>query len=511
MLFRSRRNNGEFEPIGDFEFIRDLIIGDLELKRTASFQSIQKGKDDLIHRNFTKIILIDVVDAKPADGDFPTIISLQYQVKPKFKDGLSPDADKPFKTEILRLPTTINPTQTPKLIAAGIALSPYLRNEEYSATEVRTRFLWLEFDKPPLDKNDSIFCRVLAYSPDQLISNNHPSLMEIPQESPLSLDPEYIRVATPDSSQDDNGLEAMQRMEKSTDDKRYFYLLPLPAGLHHESVELFGMFTYEFRYGHTNEIWSTAQGRFGRALRVAGLQHPAPSLSSMVNRNEKIISVNAPYATAVYKGKNVTSSPPKTSIWALLYAQVKQADGLDFRNILLSELQLKPLKRKNFEELYKSIGISLEKQNEVNKRKKLPTINITKELVTQNVYQQMAWDKESPRHAFGRWTNQEVDEMLRLYGLPINSSLSVICVEVFGQITNAFEHIDNFDNNKDAIVEEASQVFNYNVANELNRTLKKVVPPPASGSIDPLNSQLGLFRILRTSPLTEVPFICTSE
>ncbi len=506
-----RRNNGEFKEIGDFKFTKDLIIGDLELKRTASFQSIQKGKDGLIHRDFTKIIFIDVVDAKPFDGDFPSIISLQYQVEPKFKDGLSPKADEPFKTEILRLPVTINPTQTPKLIAAGIALSPYHRNLEYSATEVRTRFLWLEFDNPPLDKNDSIFCRVLAYSPDQLISNNHPSLMEIPQESPLSLDPEYIRVVTPDSSQDNNGLEAMQKMEKSTDDKRYFYLLPLPPGLHHESAELFGMFTYEFRYGHTKEIWSTAQGRFGRALRVAGLQHPAPSLSSMVNRNEKIISVNAPFATAVYNGKNVTASPPNTSIWALLYAQVKQADGLDFRNILLSELQLKPLKRKNAEELYKSISISLERQNEVNKRKDLPTINITHELIKQNVYQQIAWDKESPRQAFGRWTNQEVDEMLRLYGLPINSSLSVICVEVFGQITNAFEHIDNFDDNKEAIIEKTSQVFNYDIANGLKHTLKKVAHPPESGPIDPLNSQLGLFRILRTSPLTEVPFICTSE
>ncbi len=488
-----------------------VTIGDLELKRTASYQAIQKNKDNTIRRDYTRIIFIDVVDSKPADKDFPTTIGLEYQVEAKFRKGHNPKADKTFKSRPVLLPTTINPTQTPKLIAAGVALSPYHRNKEYSATEVRTRFLWLEFDKEPLDKNDGLFCRVLAYSPDQLISNNHPSLMEIPQESPLSLDPEYIRVVTPDSSQDDNGLEAMQMMEKSNDEKRFFYLLPMPPGLHHESAELFGMFTYEFRYGHTDAIWSTAQGRFGRALRVSGLQHPAPSISCMLNRNEKIISVNSPFATAVYQGKNVTASPPNTSIWALLYAQVKQADDQDYRNILLSELQLKPLKRKNAEELYNSFNISLEKQNEEYKRKELPTITITKELLKQNVYQQMAWDKESPRNAFGRWTNQEVDELLRLYGLPINSPLSVLCVEVFGQITNAYKHIENFEANKDAFVEKTSLVFNEEVAYALKKNLKKAKSPKAPAPIDPLNSQLGLFRILRTSPLTKVPFICTTE
>ncbi|MBK6877977.1 MAG: hypothetical protein IPG99_16405 [Ignavibacteria bacterium] len=118
-----------------------------------------------------------------------------------------------FETKSVELPTTINPTQTPKLVAAGIALSPYLRNTKYSETEARTRYLWLEFDNLPLDKHDDLFCRVLAYSPDQLISNNSPSLMKTPFEPPLSLDPEYIRVVTPDSGHDHNGLDAMQRMQ----------------------------------------------------------------------------------------------------------------------------------------------------------------------------------------------------------------------------------------------------------------------------------------------------------
>ncbi len=484
------------------------FIGDLELKRTASFQAIQKGKDGLIHREYTRIVLIDVVDDKPPTGELPDTFELQYSVQPYFKSG---DFTKQntFETEPIELPTTINPSQTPKLIAAGMALSPYNRNEKYSVTEGRTRYLWLEFSELPFDeKRDALFCRVLAYSPDQLISNNHPSLMEIQKEPPLPLDPEYIRVITPESGHNHSGLEAMQKMEKSTDTDRHFYLLPLPPGLHHESPELFGMFTYEFRYGHTDKLWSTAQGRFGRALRVAGLQHPAPTLTCMLNHDENEISVNAPYAIAVFNGKNVTASPPHTSIWALLYAQVKQADGLDYRNILLNEMELKPQAKRSFRELIPAVKFSLEQKNELLKEKGLPTLQITNEVVQQNAVQQIAWEKESAKQAYGEWKNSDVNIMLDLYGLPRSSSLSVLCVEVFDHITNAFEHMDNFRNNAKEFVEETSLVFNETIAGQVSKSVLDINNPPPKNPIDPLNSQLGLFRILRTSPLVEVPFVC---
>ena len=487
------------------------FIGDFELKKIASFQAIQEGTDKLIHREYTKIILIDVVDNKPAKGDLPDTIELQYTLEPKFRTGHTPLVDKPFESKPLLLPTTINPTQTPKLIAAGIALSPYHRNKKYSASEVRTRYLWLEFDKEPQDEHDSIFARVLAYSPDQLISNNSPSLMDIPNEAPLTLNPELIRVVTPDSAHDHSGLEAMQKMEKSIEVDRHFYLLPLPPGLHHESPELFGMFTYEFRYGHTDKIWSTAQGRFGRALRVAGLQHPAPALTCLLNRDEKIISVNAPYATAVFEGKDVTASPPHTSMWALLYAQVKQADGLDFRNILLNELELKPQAKKHPKEISEDIRFDLLEKNKILKEKGFPLVNITPELVHQNTYQQIAWEKESKKEAYGRWSNKDVNEMLDLYGLPIDSPLSVVCVEVFGHITNAFEHMDNLQRNQDEFIEKTAVVFDTNLAAHVAKSFHQKDQEPSKQIIDPLNSQLGLFRILRTSPLTEVPFICCTE
>ena len=119
------------------------FIGDLELKKVASFQAIQKGKDGLIHREYTNIVLIDVVDNKPAEGQLPKTLELQYSIEPRFRPGHAPLVNNPFETLPIELPTTINPSKTPKLIGAGVALSPYNRNEKYSATEVRTRFLWL--------------------------------------------------------------------------------------------------------------------------------------------------------------------------------------------------------------------------------------------------------------------------------------------------------------------------------------------------------------------------------
>ena len=198
--------------------------------------------------------------------------------------------------------------------------------------------------------------RARATRPISCISNNSPELLVTPDEPALPIDPEPIRVITFNQSNDDAGLDAMQPMEMSNGadkDADRFYLLPLPAGLHPESPEMFGFFTYEIRVGHyryTDTIGRhqpretpcgrAPQGRFGRVLRVPGIQHPAPTLTCIVNRDEEKLYVTAPYAVAVHNGKNVTADPPRTEIWALLYAQVKQADNKEFRNILLDDLVL---------------------------------------------------------------------------------------------------------------------------------------------------------------------------
>jgi hypothetical protein len=118
-----------------------------------------------------------------------------------------------------------------------------------------------------------------------------------------------------------------------TESSRHF-LLPLPEGLTSDSPGLFGFFTYELRVGHKLG-WCTAQGRFGRPLRVTGVQHPAPTLQCAVSRDRRGIQVSAPFADPVNNGGSLRPFPPVTQLWVLLYAQVHQADDADMRNLLL--------------------------------------------------------------------------------------------------------------------------------------------------------------------------------
>jgi hypothetical protein len=94
------------------------------------------------------------------------------------------------------------------------------------------------------------------------------TLLPDPAEPPRPLDPELIRSVAPGQSNDLAGLNAMQKLVRSPSSDRH-YLIPLPDGLNAESAELFGFFVYELRLGHDGSRWSTAQGRFGRPLRVA--------------------------------------------------------------------------------------------------------------------------------------------------------------------------------------------------------------------------------------------------
>jgi len=226
-----------------------------------------------------------------------------------------------------------------------------------------------------------------------------------------------------------------------------------------------------------------------------------------------MVSVTAPYAKAVFKGRNVTASPPRTILWALLYAQVKQADGLDYRNILLNEKELKTIAKRSMKNREINVRKSLEDQNVVLKKKNLPLVEITDELIHKHIFQQIALEKEGSKQAFGRWGNKEVNDMLDLYGLPHDSPLSVLCVEVYGQITNIFEHIDDFGEEKvkTEFLENTSLTFGHEAAGQMTKNIYKAQAPGEKDPADPLNSQLGLFRILRTSPLTEVPFICIKE
>jgi hypothetical protein len=495
----------------------NVIAGDIEVVRTASFDALDQPR-----RDASRIVFIDAVEPKkaaPGNGgapDFPDTIELTYTLDVHFKPEHGQQADPPVPLE-LRLPITTPPVQVPRIVSAGIALSPYVRNERYSASEARKRHLWIEFDEPVKDPQDTLFARVLAVAPDQLLSNNDPELLAAPEEPVLPIDPEYIRVVTPGATNDLAGLRAMQPMEKSTSSDRH-YLLPLPPGLHAEADEMFGFFTYEFRLGHYRDpnsgemVWTTAQGRYGRRLRVTGIQHPAPTLTCMPNRDDEKLWVSAPYAVAVHEGKNVTADPPRTELWALLYAQVKQADNRDYRNILLDD---RPLDWRIQVETKKDVKI-LEKHtdDQLQVLRSVAFRNFKYEISAASFTNYLKLvdfstkNKDATRYGTAIWTQNEVTQLLRNLGLPLASPLSVLVVETLPHITKLREHISRLD--KPRTVEAAEslvadvQAFRRDIDASAALLSRAVIVESPS----PVSDELGQHRILRTSPLTEVPEIC---
>jgi len=437
-------------------------VGYIRLATSANFVALQNPD-----RTHSDLIFIDAVEPKPLLGKFPDTIQLQYTITPQFL--AAPKADQPLMLN-LELPVTTPPAQIPVLASAGIALSPYKELNNYSATEPRDKYLWLEFQETPSDPNDSFFIRLLNYAPDPLLSKMSTDLLINTQEPALPIDPELIRVISSGNDTDDEaGLDAMQLMVTSEKSRKHF-LIPLPPGLNSASPELFGMFTYEIRAGHyqlahTNPaktLWSTAQGRFGRPLRITGVQHPAPGLFCMVNRNEIELTVSAPHAVAVLNGVNVTARPPRTEIWALLYAQVMQADGKKFRNILLGDKVL---------------------------------VKFAKDVET---------NSDAVVYSACSWLNTEVEQMLAALGLTLDSSLSVLCVEMMPRPETYL-----------AITEEFAEAVAQPSKYALSDYIKVETPTINTGSVatvvDPLGQGLGQFRILRTSPLTAVPFVCCTD
>jgi hypothetical protein len=340
---------------------------------------------------------------------------------------------------------------------------------------------------------------MLAYSPDPLLSRWNADMFEAPVEPALPINPEEIRVISPDHTDDRSGMNAMTELIRATD-SRYHYLVPLPPGLHPASAELFGFFTCEFRVGH-KKGWSTAQGRFGRALRTTGVQHPAPQLFCVVNRNEKHIMVTAPFAQTVFNGADVTSRPPRTTLWALLYAQVKRADDEAYRNILLNDRILL-------------------RQRIRSKKKKSSDIDINTDAV---------------QYGITGWKNKEVIKILQLYGLPPDSSLSVLVVEMLptydkfiGRNDSAKlnEVMEGNRNNLEEMLKDGMAIRQFKSAlsnsihqaairqhdleNEFQNQLEEEYINEAQQQemIRPLTDQLGTQRILRTSTLVPVPQVC---
>jgi hypothetical protein len=99
-------------------------------------------------------------------------------------------------------------------------------------------------------------------------------------------------------------------------------------------------------------------------------------------------------------------------------------------------------------------------------------------------------------------------------GLPVSSSLSVLCVEMMpGQ--------DTYVDMVSTITDTSSSYKSTAATASIASNARQARPPAAAGNQNtfmadaattdnsfPLSGQLGNFRILRTSPLTPVPFVC---
>jgi hypothetical protein len=421
---------------------------------TLTFPTAVGGsaRGDLTHpadRSTTRLVFLDAISPDPAPGAFPRVINPVYAVTAHFTSA--PALQQSFST--LRLPITTPPAQTPKIVSTGIVESPYLAATDYSSTALRTRFLWIEFDAPIADTaDDTYFGRVLAYGPDPLLAITlEPDTAPLTDpEPPLAIDPEPVRVIFAGQDSDLSGLDAMTPLIPATASAGIpdglHYLLPLPPGIAPDALELFGFWTYEFRVGHST-LWSTAQGRFGRPLRAAGIQHPPPTLTCTTWRNAAGVSATAPYATTLLNGQpalNLELGDPQTALWFMLYAQVTQTDGASQRNILLG----------------RQVGTLLP-QTVGGKPSTTPH--------SQN---------REPRGT-ASFTAAAIAGVLAQLGLPASAPLSILCVELLpGPLRSSSPLLGNATGA--ATLDQA----------------------------DPLGAQLGQRRILRTSPLTAVPAIC---
>lgn len=421
-------------------------VGRVNLPGVVSQLAVQPTGDPA-QRDQTDLIFFATVDSTTGVGEFPDVTNTNWTLNATFTGAPTSGVDL-WKGSVT-LPITLNPRQTPKLVSAGIAESPYLADAQYSSTQQRQRALWLELDAPPADPNDEFFFRVLAYGPDPLLVSQ-PRDLAAQTEPSLPIDPEWIRMIAAGDTNDDAGVGAMTLLTAAQSPldsagKAVHYLVPLPESLSASALELFGFWTIELRAGHS--LWSTAQARYGRSLRVSGVQFPPPPLAVSVDRAvapaAPAVVATASLAQTLYDGISLTDPvSPQTEVWFLLYAQVQRVDGLAWRNILLEKRR----------------GTSKSGADKIK-----PYQNSTASSVVIPV-----------RATF---TQTDIESRLKQWQLPANTPTSVLAVELFNGEANVISRDD------------------VKIATAIEQE-------------DPLGAQLGARRILRVSPLTAVREVC---
>lgn len=198
---------------------------------------------------------------------------------------------------------------------------------------------------------------------------------------------------------------------------------------------------------------------------------------------------------------------------------MKQADNKDFRNILLDDRILSPGVQVEHD---KSVNWNVEYTPEQrNTLKRVAIKNFRDELDYGNfrhlfkIADTVNVNKDATKYGTVIWSTSEITQRLALYGLPRDSPLSVLCVEILPHITNVFEHVSGLDReevrNK---IRTTVGSTNFPSDGEIIEGLAVRKRAAQSVSFDedrPLSNKLGDYRILRTSPLMKVSFVCRSE
>lgn len=405
------------------------------------------AEEESPNRDSSHFVFVDAFQPPLGTDGKPYEVQVEYFLTVQFETGEFLEVNCQN-----HLPITIPPRQIPRVISAGIALSPYVIGDGYASTGERRKMLWLEFEKAPADDRDTYFVRVLTQTADPMLLQHYQPLAEPAGYEQWSLDPELVRVISPGQSDDFAGMTAMQRLIPAQDSDRHF-IVPLPPGTYPDSPELFGFYTYELRVGHdkgtpTRPFWSTAQARFGSPVILDGVQHPSAPLRCNVFRIKSGILASSTYAQAFHQGANLQSIPPNTQIWFVLYAQVNQADGSTMRNVELDKRIGRILSRKDVKVIKNRAGVDLLNLSSV--------VYATDRQATQNLQVSIQG------HTF--WQQNEVVALLRDFGLPEETPLSILGAEL--------------------------------------------LPEPNGSFNDPLGANVGQVRILRTSALYPVDNLC---
>ncbi|WP_326551825.1 hypothetical protein [Micromonospora sp. NBC_01813] len=368
-------------------------VGVIELVDSVNVQATTGATD----RGFTRMVFLDALAAPLGPDGLPYEVQVDYEVTLRLEGG-----DEVRQTISSTLPIVTPPRQVPRVVAAGIALTPYGTDPAYAATLPRIRRLWLEFAEPLVDPRDAYFVRPLTVTPDPMLLPGTEPVADPATVPALPLDPELIRTITPGQVQDLAGYATMQRLEPAADSDRHF-LVPLPPNTDPGSPELFSFYTYEIRVGHDrgpaeDPLWSTAQGRFGEALTLEGVAHPAPELvCTVLAEPDGAIGVRAPYATPYVGLRRALPNPPNTQLWAVLYARVVQADAATRRNVQI-DLRRLAIPRRGKDD--RSVPLPVEGET--------------------------------------YWTGAEVRSALAAAGLPDELPVSVLCVEVLPEPNGGF-------------------------------------------------------------------------